>query len=266
MNTLFAIIAFILIYPIIWLMPFRIKAKQKFLLLIIALFISITGIASKNILLFWQTIVIMVALAGLASILISKRMVNIEDTVPFSQEKEKTYFESIPTINSTFDQDETVIEEEKVFSLNEKDEFIEDLKDTSLAIEVESDHLIIGNIQEKITLNELEDDDFIDTIFEGLQAELYVASSLENDEKLEGDEGLIEFEEFSFEEPELTNGKISQIDPVTVESSHYLSEIEKLLQEEENESLIVLEEEKVKTVSDKEQLIAIKEIKLEKLY
>jgi hypothetical protein len=265
MNTLFAIIAFILIYPIIWIMPFRIKAKQKFLLLIIALFISLTGIASKNILPFWQTIVIMVALAGLASILISKRMENIEDSVPSSQKKENTYFESISTINSTIDQDEKVIEEEKVFFLNEKDEIIEDLKDTSLAIEVESDHLIVGNIQEKITLNEI-DDDVIDTIYDELQAELYVASTLENNEKFEGIEGLIEFEEFSFEEPELTNGKISKIDPVTVESSQYLSEIEKLLQEEENESLIVLEEEKVKTVSDKEQLIAIKEIKLEKLY
>jgi hypothetical protein len=265
MNTLFAIIAFILIYPIIWIMPFRIKAKQKFLLLIIALFISLTGIASKNILPFWQTIVIMVAFAGLASILISKRMTNIEDSLPFSQEKENTYFESISTINSTIDQDEKVVGEEKVFFLNEKDEIVEDLENTSLAIEVESDHLIVGNIQEKITHNEIEDDDFIDAIYDELQAKLYVASTLENNEKFEGIEGLIEFEEFSLEEPELTNGNISQIDTVTVESSQYLSEIEKLLQEEENESLIVIEE-KVKTVSEKEQPIDFKKIKLEKLY
>jgi hypothetical protein len=265
MNTLFAIIAFILIYLIIWIIPFRIKAKQKFLLLIIALFISLTGIASKNILPFWQTIVIMVALAGLASILISKRMENIEDSVPSSQKKENTYFESISTINSTIDQDEKVIEEEKVFFLNEKDEIIEDLKDTSLAIEVESDHLIVGNIQEKITLNEIEDDDVIDTIYDELQAELYVASTLEYNEKLEGIEGLIEFEEFSLEEAELTNGNISQNNTITLDSFQYLSEIEKLLKEEENESLIVIEE-KVKAVSEKEQPIDIKKIKLEKLY
>jgi hypothetical protein len=193
-------------------------------------------------------------------------MTNIEDSVPTSQEKENTYFESIPNINSTLDQDETVIEEEKVFFLNKKDEIIEDVKETSLAIEVESDQLIVVNIPEKIMLNEIKDDDVIDTINDELQAELYVASTLENNnEKFEGVEGLIGFEEFSFEEPELNNGKISQIDPITVDSSQYLSEIEKLLQEEENESLIVIEE-KVKTVSEKEQPIDIKKIILEKLY
>jgi hypothetical protein len=75
MNILFALLAVLIIYPILHFIPVKMTAKQKFTLLIVALVISLIGIFVNTVIPLWQSALLMAAFAGLASMFMGKRMI-----------------------------------------------------------------------------------------------------------------------------------------------------------------------------------------------
>jgi hypothetical protein len=265
MNFFFALASIIILYPILLVLPFKLNAKQKFILIIISLLISLTGILSKELFPLWQTLLIMVALAGLASLLISKRMPEniVQETIDKANHAKivNTFISNDLVHNESIIEDKELYTrvETKVDRVVSDEDTMEDsiLEELALLAEVEpyvSDNFI-----------EIMDEDNIinvpanlEPIFEEIHSNLYAAATIESD-----DEDLLKFMEL--EELDVSGEAIEINTPV---SSHYLSEIEKLLQEEENEndSFIDEKEKQSQVEENKSEPVKMKEIKFEKLY
>jgi hypothetical protein len=261
MNFFFALASIIILYPILLVLPFKLKAKQKFILIIISLLISITGILSRELVPFWETLLIMVALAGLASLLISNRMP--ENIVQVTIDKANhakivnTFISNDLVHNQSIIEDEehsTRVKTKVVGVVSDKDTMLEEV---ALLADVEpyvSDNFI--EIMDED--NNINNPANLKPIYEEFHSNLYVAATIES-----GDEDLLKFEDL--EELDVSGEAIEINTPVY---SHYLSEIEKLLQEEENENDSFIDEKEKQTQVDetKNNPVKMKEIKLEKLY
>jgi membrane protein implicated in regulation of membrane protease activity len=262
MNIIFALVSVIIVLPIILLIPLRINVKQKLFLFIIALLISLVGITSQNLFPVWQSLLIMVALASLATILVSKRM-------PVSEVSKTEHLNvtNLITNNHTTVKN-SIIEETKDFVVNENKQDIDDnLEDLTSFIEIEA---VVSSDIEVVDISENEcetsDDATLEAIFEKLQSEQLVAVTREsNDEELNLFEGI----------EELDDDSSISLDFFQPESSNYLSEIEKLLLEQEDiDTLIKVEKDIIQIVEEIKEPIQVeerepnqfKEIKLEKLY
>lgn len=264
MNFFFALASIIILYPILLVLPLRLKAKQKFILIIISLLISLTGILSKELFSFWQTLLIMVALAGLASVLISKRMP--EAIVQVTIEKASHAKIANSSITNDLVKNQSIIEEEEHFTrvktqvveVASDEDIMEDALSEELAFLAEVEPYVSNNFIELMVEdnNDIKDPAILESIYEELQSDLYVATTIESD-----DEDLLKFE--NLEKLDVSGKAIETNIPV---SSHYLSEIEKLLQEEENDSFIEDKEKQTPVVETKNEPSEIKELKLEKLY
>lgn len=263
MNFFFALASIIILYPILLVLPLRLKAKQKFILIIISLLISLTGILSKELFSFWQTLLIMVALAGLASVLISKRMP--EAIVQVTIEKASHAKIANSSITNDLVKNQSIIEEEhftrvktQVVEVASDEDTMEDALSEELDFLAEVKPYVSNNFIEIMVEdnNDIKDPAILESIYEELQSDLYVATTIESD-----DEDLLKFE--NLEKLDVSGKAIETNIPV---SSHYLSEIEKLLQEEENDSFIEDKEKQTPVVETKNEPSEIKELKLEKLY
>jgi hypothetical protein len=261
MSLLFALASILIVYPILFVLPFGLKAKQKFILLIISLVISLVGILSKDVFSYWKTILVMVALAGLSSILVSKRMTEDSDIA--------SHYPIVKHSIHDLDDEELVSNVE--VSIHDRIEDNEELSDHSwienteeleqeFVIEQEILPFLSDRLINQIETNEIQSDEEIETFLEEIHTERLVAAAIEEDnDELKMDE-IENLEDFLLEElteislPE----EIEKVDSSN-SSNHYLSEIEKLLEEEEAEDFRVTEEPKTNPPP-------LKEIKLEKLY
>jgi hypothetical protein len=260
MNIFFALASSIIVYPILFVLPLRLKVKQKFILIIISLLISFIGILSKNLFPFWQALLIMVALAGVVSVLIGKRMP--EEVVPVTIEKVNYVNIANSSINYDLLQEQSILEEEQFTRVETQavevgsDEYGKAMDDAlieELTFLEEVEPYVLGDFIEDN--NDINNQTTLETIYEELHSNLYVAATIESD-----DEDLLRFEDL--EEPENLEKSTESNIPV---SSHYLSEIEKLLQEEENDRFIGEKEKLAPIVEVKHEPSKLKEIKLEKL-
>lgn len=251
MKIVFALVSIIIVYPILFVLPVRINVKQKLLLLIISLLISLLGTFSVNIIPFWQTLLLMVALAGLASILVSKRMP--ENNVKISDEREELLQEPRLFINEHLNNEQPDLNQ-----INEKISLkVEDKKATvDLVAITDIEPLVIGNMTETIAQTDNLVEETYESLYDELHSDLFVAATIE-----------LENEEIEMEMLDNKEENINSLDINQLESLQYLSEIEKLLLEEEINSLIEKKEEKVTPlVGEKEILTQNREVKLEKLY
>jgi hypothetical protein len=265
MNFFFALASICILYPILIVLPFNLKAKKKFILIFISFLISLTGILSIELFPLWQTLLIMVVLAGLASILIGKRMpediahVTI-DKANYANIVNTSIFKDLVQNQSTLEKEEHFIRvETKVVGVvsAEEEDTIEDAILEELALLAEVQPYVSDNFIEIIGEdNNINNPTSIEPVYEELQSNLYVAATIESD-----NEDLLKF------------GDIEELDdsPEVMEtstpvSSHYLSEIEKLLQEEENDSIIEQKGKQFPVVETKNEPVKRNEIKLEKLY
>jgi hypothetical protein len=250
MNIVFALVSIIFLYPILFVLPFRIKAKQKLFLLIISVLISIVGILSVKLFPFWQTLLIMVALAGLASILVSKRMP--ENAVIKSDEREEIFRET-----RLFNNEHYINDQSNIAEINDpftvQVEPGEDMEDLVSILDIES--LVAGNRNETIEQIDSSVEETYESLYEELHSDLFAAATLESIE-----------EEMDIEKLDNLGENIHTIDIIQPESTLYLSEIEKLLLEEEINSLTEKEGKVTPIVEIKDVLSQRKEIKLEKLY
>jgi hypothetical protein len=265
MNILFALLSIIIIYPIIFVLPIGIKGKPKLFLLMISISISILGILSKNIIPLWQTILIMGALAGLSTILISKRMT---EDIPVKSTDQKDFLPTKVFNDSNLMEEKSNHDDSTLVLVNEKKDFVEDLfqqeeEEFDFDFDVEHEPLVSVIPDNILDLNEILDEQSLEFLYEELNASSYEAAVAQEPEEsifeFEELEELVEMQEFENPiEPDGSQDKVEQ--PVT---SQYLSEIEKLLlDEEENESLIETSSTPNNVVKEK----PLKEIKLEKLY
>jgi hypothetical protein len=263
MDILLTLVATIIIYPIIFILPFGMKAKQKLLLLTISLLISTMGILSLNIIPFWQSLIMMVALAGLATIILRNRLKEQkEHNHVIKVERKVVDYASNKSIQPV-----TIIEN-IVGKTEESKENVQDIVDSNVIVIP-----LITQAQEleEITFEPdlLEDEMQLETLFEEIHANKYVAASIELDDDMEEIEFLKEFEPFEeLDKFDETDDQIEIEDNTPIEPTHYLSEIERLLQEDEMDSLIELEERNIedKKVEGDSVTPQLKEFKLEKLY
>jgi hypothetical protein len=250
MNIVFALVSIIIVYPILFVLPIRISGKQKLFLIIISLFISIIGILSVHLIPFWQTLLLMVALGGLASILVSKRMP--ENKVKMSDERdeflqEKGLFNIEHLNNEQSDLDE-INERINLKVEPEKD-------DVDLVSILDMEPLVAGNMNESIEQMDNSSEETYESLYEELHSDLFAAATLESVD-----------EELDIEHLDGIEENMNIIDTVQPETTKYLSEIEKLLLEEEINSLIEKEEKITPLVESKDVPTHSREIKLEKLY
>jgi hypothetical protein len=261
MSLLFALASILIVYPILFVLPVGLKAKQKFLLLIISLVISLVGILSKEVFSSWQTILIMLALAGLSTILVSKRMTEHSDMA--------SYYPRVK--HSIHDLDDEEFVSNMGISIQDKIEDNEEISGHSLidntekieregVFEQEILPFLSDRLINQIETNDIQSEEEIETFLEEIHTERLVAAAVEEDkDELKMDE-IENIEDFLLEE--LTEISLPE-EVVKVDSSnssnHYLSEIEKLLEAEEAEDFRVTEESKTNPP-------LLKEIKLEELY
>lgn len=253
MNIVFALASMIIIYPIIFVLPLRIKSKQKLFLLMIALLISMIGILSKNLIPFWQTLLIMVALSGLISILVTKRIPEIKVTQSIEHDKilqDSNLFTSDQSNKSQFSLKEI---NERLNQIIEPMDEIKEEEEIVLSQEIKP--IVVEDVSQSNEQTETIVDEPLEPFYEEFYSDMFAAATVESVE----DE--IEYKDRKKVE-EAT--ELKEIDKI--ESSQYLSEIEKLLQDEEFESLIVKDEKVNQVVVNQIEPAQIKEIKLEKLY
>jgi hypothetical protein len=261
MNFFFALASICILYPILLVLPFNLKAKKKFILIFISFLISLTGILSIELFTLWQTLLIMVVLAGLASILIGKRMpediahvtidkANYANIVNTSISKDLVQNQSTSEKEEQFTRVETKVV--GVVSAEDEDAILEEL---ALLAEVQpyvSDNFIEITGED----NNIKNPASLEPVYEELQSNLYVAATIESD-----NEDLLKFGDIEALED---SGEVKETS--TPVSSHYLSEIEKLLQEEENDSIIEQRGKQIPVVETKNVPVKRNEIILEKLY
>lgn len=228
MNILFALVSIFFIYPILYFLPVRMNGKQKFFLLMLSLFIALTGILSINILPLWQTMLMMLALVGLLTIVINKRM---PETIPYENntlidnqlELRELHVSKSLLNDSALDVPKIHIYQEHLEKV--EDEIIDDyLKEDISKFEEFLDPQFLEKsevIFEEFEIHE--DNPTIDSFYEELETNLFVESK----EKLED------------------------------EMDEYLSDIERLLKEEEIETSMIKAD---LPTSD------LKKMKLEKLF
>jgi hypothetical protein len=270
MSIIFAMASIILVYPILSALPLRLTAKQRFLIVGISLIISITGILALDLLATWQALLLMVALAFLVTILISKRI---------PEEEVKTVETHIQ--ESRLGSSKDMIEEDSVIVKtisNKENELADDVNFE----EEEGLEELVSMLQfdtqvtsSKIDEDEIKNEEIEDYLNNELQSHLYVAASVGSDiEDVIDHENVIELNSVNLSEEfedlkelegfndrkELNEDKASAV----MDTSSYLSEIEKLLLEEENDSLLDIEDKPMQKVEEKEQ--STKEFKLDKLY
>jgi hypothetical protein len=269
MNIIFAMTSIILVYPILSVLPLGITAKQRFLIVCISLIIAISGILALELYATWQALLLMVALAFLVSILISKRMPGEEaKTVePHFQQSGFVILEEDVEDDSVIEKTPSIIENEKIKDMDFEEEGLEEIAS-------------ILQFDEQMTSSKIEEDDLNskdinDSLYDKLQSHLYVAASVESDIEdviahknvieLDSDYQYVEFEDLK-ELEGFNDFKELNEDKVATEMgmSSYLSEIEKLLLEEEIESLPDKEDKPMQKAEEKEQ--STKEFKLDKLY
>lgn len=253
MNILFAIVFTLIIYPIIYFLPIRFSAKQKFLLLLISLLISLVGILSKNVIPFWQTILLMIAFVGLATIFISKRMAEITQNEPTFYDEIGIYNTNTSDFSKSFlaEKKETyiedIIEEIEARELKENNE-IEDIVSEEINEKVYSfeeifEPLSAEKISELYWEEEIIEEQSIGPKSEELYVDLYVSAAKEIDKELE--------------ELEVFEAQKKSVETKQNNTSEYLSEIERLLNEEETS--VTINEHSTKPST-------LKEFKLEKLF
>jgi hypothetical protein len=266
MNFFFALASICILYPILLVLPFNLNAKQKLILILISFLISITGILSIDVFPLWQTLLIMVVLAGLASILVGKRMpediahVTI-DHANYAKVVNTTIAKDLVQNQSTFEKEEhfTRVEETKVVGVvsDEDEETIEDAILEELALLAEVQPYVSDNFLEIIgEENTINNPASLESVYEELQPNIYAAATIESD-----DLDLLKFEEI--EEQDDSEEAMKLNIPISL---HYLSEIEKLLQEEENDSNIAQKVNELPLVETRKEPVKRNEIKLEKLY
>jgi hypothetical protein len=270
MNIIFALASIILVYPILAVLPLRITAKQRFLIIGISLIISITGILALDLFAAWQALLLMVALAFLVTILISKRIPEeeVKTVATHIQESRlgspKDVVEEDSGIVKTISNNENEIAEDVNF---EEEEGLEEL---ASMIQIDTQ---VTNC--KIDEDGIKDEDIEDYLNNELQSHLYVAASVESDiEDVIAYENIIELDSVKqseeFEDLKELEGfndckELNEDKAATeMDTSSYLSEIEKLLLEEEIESLQDKEDKSMLKAEEKER--STKEFKLDKLY
>jgi hypothetical protein len=267
MNLIFALASIILVYPILTVLPLNLTAKQRLIIVSVSFVISLTGVLATNTLAIWQVLLLIVALAFLVSILISKRM-PVEEKISVLPQVHKT--ESI-NLKETVVEDRTV----EPTTINLETEIVENTNDEEEALKEIASILEFNSPNLKSTKDELILEDIDDILSDELQSHLYVAASIESDLDIDDEnpaheltndiqfnelEDLIELEEVTDrKETKAVGEQIQEAD-----TSSYLSEIEKLLLEEETDSLLVKEEKPLSIAEEKKE--ATKEFKLERLY
>lgn len=258
MNNVFALAAMIIAYPILFVLPLKINAKQKLLLLMISFMISIAGILSKNLFPIWQALLIMFALAALTSLLISKRMPEIEE---YESENQEDYLNEAKLYTNQYLIDEPFIKGESMKS--EMAENGEELSDDS-----NDDFSFLGELEFAISKEDndenefdIKDEDTLEELYEELDSNAFVAVAVET----EAEEGL-NFENLLELEVEVIDVESDSAIITVPESNSYLSEIEKLLQEEELDSLVEEKKQVSPVIEVKNEPSPLKDIKLEKLY
>jgi hypothetical protein len=273
MNIIFALASIIIVYPILSALPLRITAKQRFLIIGISLIISITGIVSLDLLATWQALLLMVALAFLVTILISKRIPE-EEVKTVETHIQESRLSSPKDVN----EEDSLIVKTISNKENGQNEIAEDVNFEEeegleeLASILQFDTQVSNS---KINEDEIKDEEIEDYLNNELQSHLYVAASVESDLEdviayknvIELDsvnqsdefEDLIELEGFN-DGKELNEDKAA----TEMDTSSYLSEIEKLLLEEEIDSLLDKEDKPMLKAEEKEK--TTKEFKLDKLY
>ncbi|MHC0037469.1 hypothetical protein [Pseudoneobacillus sp. C159] len=258
MNILFALLAFIIMYPILYFLPVKMTPLQKFSLLIVSLVISLIGIMVYTVIPFWQVGLLMAAFAGLASMILGKRMTDQNERVDFSKVIDSDEITEKNSINLFTHERELASLEERLISSNNPEEIILSEEDTE-----DSDLSEIATFLEKQNLK----DEVIDSEkLEDIEIKPFESEPLEPDpvgledgmEEIKislveiEDIGSLygELEELEDNIAELEDWKddlISVDNPITdidkqrkdadEDSSHYLSEIEKLLYDEENDEI-----------------------------
>jgi hypothetical protein len=251
MNIVFALVSMIVVYPILLVLPIRFNAKQKLIIVFISLFISMAGIISVNLFQLWQALIIMGVLAGVASILLSKRMPENEGQILMNHEdpiEDKDFINNGDLVND--DSNVDVIKER----FRVQKELVEDNEMDEVDWMVQSESEFLENVTESIEQVETRVEESIESLYEELHSELFVAASLDS------------LEEINIEDKEPLVEDIKSIDTDNLSSLDYLSEIEKLLQEEEIDSLLEEANKGKPVVKVENDSSHIKEIKLEKLY
>lgn len=244
MTFLMAIVSIVIVYPIIYFLPFGLKAKQKSLLLIISLLISLVGILSKNVFSSWQIVLLMFALISLSTILISKRMVIDNDPQKMTQDMISARVQESVSPYLHIDEEEELVDETLFFQKNNADEK-QDINFNEHELEYEDIFPPVAaalsedeiNAQDELTL--IEQSYFL---MDELESESYRTDSTEFEVDL--DEINIDYKKELDKDDSETN------------ESYYLAEIEKLMEEEWQSEPIKPDETQPK----------LKEIKLEKLY
>jgi hypothetical protein len=248
MNIIFALASMLIIYPLIFILPLRISSKHKLILMIVALLISMVGILSENLIPIWQRLLLMVALASLVSIFVTKRMPELEviDSIKHDEILQNTKLYTTETLNN------------EVLNIQKLNQHIEPVEEIIMEESI-SRHdikpIVSDNTARTEEQTEISVEEPLEPLLEELNYDLFVAATLESLEE------EIDYEEFEKKEEAIELKVKDQL-----ESSQYLSEIEKLLQEEEFESLLEKEEKVNPIVRVQNEPSQIKEIKLEKLY
>jgi hypothetical protein len=269
-NIIFALASIILVYPILSALPLRLTAKQRLLIVGISLIISITGIVALDLFATWQALLLMVALAFLVTILISKRIPEEEIRTVETDIQEFRLGNPKDVIAEGHVIVKTIFNKENEIAENVNFEEEDGLEELASMIQIDTQ---VTNC--KIDEDGIKDEDIEDYLNNELQSHLFVAYSVESDiEDVIAYENIIELdsvnqsEEFEdLKELEgFNNCKELNEDKAATEMgmSSYLSEIEKLLLEEEIESLPDKEDKPMQKVEEKEQ--ATNEFKLDKLY
>jgi hypothetical protein len=270
MNLIFALASILLVYPILSVLPLKMSAKQRLIIVGVSLIISVTGILAMELFATWQSLLLMFALVFLVSLLISKRI---------PEEVVKT-LKPVPEESSIMNQEEvsednSLIETTIVNIENKLDELIDEEEDMA---EINS-ILNFDPIVTSSNINDLEDNDLllVDYLSEELQSHLYVAAAVESDlEDLIANETDYEIDRDIQTEDLLVvenqddqkleeDQNLEEVKGIREpDTSSYLSEIEKLLLEEEQESLPDKEENMINKTEEK--IESTTNFKLEKLY
>jgi hypothetical protein len=258
MNILFAFLAVLIIYPILHFIPVKMTAKQKFTILMVALVISLIGIFVNTVIPFWQSALLMAAFAGLASMFMGERMTepiergefilndDLEDVVerdsiqlfPHESDLDVSDFRISMETNSS-----PVVQKEENLTENFADDT--DLFELTSLLEKQNSQ------SEEIQFETLSDNesrpssveslvtDFVH--FEDELEEITINTNMiEEIGYVESDASantIAELEEWSNHTVEIANFDIDERLKDDDHTSDYLSEIEKLLYDEEADTL-----------------------------
>jgi hypothetical protein len=246
----------ILIYFILLALPLNINGKQKLVLIIVSFLITLLVTFTKNVIPPWQTALIIIALAGLSSIILGKRMKEKFDqniaaltTSILSEDTSDLTMEAVEYETITTSQQMNALVKSKLEGI---------FPDSQMESGLDKLEYMQNEISEDLVASLPELDDFTEDI-------TVEYTDISNVKLYEIEEMISMNEENLMFEAENTNSSEEISIALQADTkNNYLSDIEKLLLEEDNNSLV--EQDKPATGNSQDNNIQLKEIKLEKLY